>query len=381
MIAHEFRGRAARTVYIEASAMAEPHLAGIGRYTARLALALARYGASVRFFHQGHELIAPGNLSWALDQDLERWGHAIAWSGPKRPLEGAPHDAIGVYPCLRPDERLFPYEISILHDFTPVVVPHTHMALTVEHFQRYFHQTLLRSDAAIADSHSTKADAEWLCDFDPDRIAVGHCGPSMCVERHLHRRPVRRRPRIGLAVSTLEPRKNAPFLLDWFRNTTALPDDAELWWVGRVGWLTCSKLLKGFQRRPGRRVRLLGVVSDAQLCRLYQSAGWFIYPSLYEGFGLPVLDALRHGTPVLTSGNSSLREFPHRGVYLFDPCDADTLDGAFQELRAAQPIAIDRTALDTQYNWDRLARIVCEFPERAPRRRSVAHSGTLSLSA
>src|SRR5206468_2768173 len=118
-----------------------------------------------------------------------------------------------------------------------------------------------------------------------------------------------RRPEVGLVVSTVEPRKNAFFLLDWFRESSALPDGAELWWAGAVGWLTSRRKLRAYRDLGrGRRVRFLGVVSDADLCRHYRTAGWTAYPSLYEGFGFPVLDALRHGAPVLASYNSSLRE-------------------------------------------------------------------------
>ena len=107
-------------------------------------------------------------------------------------------------------------------------------------------------------------------------------------------------------VSTLEPRKNAFFLLDWFRQSQALPAGSELWWVGPLGWLTSRRRLRQYQNAAGRKVRFLGVVSDAELCRLYRTAGWSAYPSLYEGFGFPVLDALRHGTPVLASYHSAL---------------------------------------------------------------------------
>src|SRR5262249_2352098 len=157
-------------------------------------------------------------------------------------------------------------------------------------FQGFFAKSLLSADMALSVSHSTKADAAWLCDFPQDKIVVAHSGPSVCVERHQHDGPIRRRPEVGLVVSTLEPRKNAFFLLDWFKDRAALPDDTELWWVGPLGWLTSRRRLRQYQSLKGRRVRFLGVVSDARLCSLYRTVGWSIYPSLYEGFGFPVLD-------------------------------------------------------------------------------------------
>lgn len=359
------------TIFVEANPLADRHLTGIGRYTARIALALGKRG-TVRFFSADQELVVPADLSWDPDQDLARFGRRV-WRSRRRPLEGIPPDSFAVFGCLRPEERRFPFEVSVLHDFTPLILPQTHSERTRGLFQGFFAKTLLSSDAALAVSHSTKADAGWLCDMPQDRIAVAHSGPSMCVQRHLHTGAVARRPSVGLAVSTLEPRKNAFFLLDWFRTTELLPRDAELWWVGPLGWLTSRTQLKPYRRDlGGRRIRFLGVVSDAELCRLYQTAGWSIYPSLYEGFGFPVLDALRHGAPVLTSQNSALAEFTVPGVWFFDPCDADTVDLSWTQLQKAQPVEIPQPLLDEHYNWDRVAQALFDLATTAPESRISA---------
>ena len=340
-------------VYVDANPLADKHLTGIGRYTARIALAMAADGP-VRFFTGDREIVPPPDLRWHQDQDLARWGRRV-WRGERRPLGTPPTGSMAVYGCLRPAERRFPFEVSILHDFTTLVVPHTHAESTRGLFRGFFAETLLSSDAALAVSDHTKFDASWLCDFPQERIGVCHSGPSLCIERHLHVRPVRRRPNVGLVVSTIEPRKNAPFLLEWFRNSTVLPRDTELWWVGPVGWLTDRRSLRRYERLDGRRVRFLGVVSDAKLCELYQTAGWSVYPSLYEGFGFPVLDSLRHGAPVFASDNSALREFTVPGVDFFDPGDASTLDAAWSRRVEIGPPAIDLAGLDDRYRWGRVA--------------------------
>ena len=357
----------ARTVFVDAAPLSEPHPTGIGRYTARLALALnALPRCTLRFASADAEIIAPRSLDWSQDQDLARWAKSV-WRGRRIPLSevDVPADSLGLFCCQRPPIRRFPFEVSVLHDFTPLIVPWTHTAKTVRQFQEFFARDLLFSDAAISVSRSTKADARWLCDFPADRIKVAPSGPSLCVERHLHEPFVVRRPEVGLVVSTLEPRKNPFFLLDWFKSTDALPEDSELWWVGPVGWLTSRRRLRPYARAnsKGRRVRFLGKVSDAELCRLYQTAGWSAYPSLYEGFGFPVLDALRHGTPVLASAHSSLCELDHSGVHFFDPYDADTVDGAWRSLLASNAIVTPSMILDTLYRWDEVARAVLALPE------------------
>jgi glycosyltransferase involved in cell wall biosynthesis len=359
---------ASRSVFVDVNPLADRHLTGIGRYTARLALALAKAaGGSVRFTSQQFEVIAPRGLDWVQDQDLARWGRAV-WRGKRVPLSevDVPADALAVFGCLREHVRRFPFEVSVLHDFTTLVVPHTHAEKTRNLFAGFFASTLLASDAAIAVSHSTKADARWLCDFPPDRITVAPSGPSLCVEGHLDAAPVARRPEVGLVVSTLEPRKNAMFLLDWFIKSNVLTPGAELWWVGPLGWLTSRRRLRSYRfARPDRTVRFLGVVSDAALCRLYRTAGWTAYPSLYEGFGFPVLDALRHGAPVLASYHSALCELDHPGVWYFDPYDAASVDDAWRAGVAARGPIVAPQALDARYSWDAVARAVLELPAAA----------------
>jgi glycosyltransferase involved in cell wall biosynthesis len=355
-------GQTDRTpVYVEAEPFAWRWFAGIPRYTARLCMALAQQGADVRFFHRG-EIIEPlPGLSWSQDQDVELWARRV-WHGERTPLESPPSNSLGLYCGVRPPGgRVFPFEVSIIHDLCPLVVGWSFPEAARWGFEKYFSEDLLKSDIAIADSRSTKADAAWLSPMPQERIKVAPCGMSLCLGTHRHRGRVKRSPRIGLAVSTVEPRKNAGFLLDWFHQSKELPLDMELWWVGRMGWLTSRKELRRMTHPPGgRRVRFLGNVSDAALCKLYQKASWSIYPSVYEGFGFPVVDSLRHGTPVLTSGNSSIREFQHEGVYLFDPRDLASVDEAWRRFRQHGDAVIAPTELLEHYDWGRVARTILD---------------------
>ena len=207
---HILMGAQGPTVYVDAFPLSDKHLTGIGRYTARICMALAVRGARVRFFAHDRELLPLPGLDWSPDQDLNLWGSRV-WQGHRLvPLAAVPDDAVGLWTCTRPSERTFPVELSILHDLTPLIVPFTHELQTQAHFQFFYAKSLLSSDAALAVSHSTKADAGWLSDFPQDRIVVAHSGPSQCLLRHLHDRRVTRRPNVGLVISTLEPRKAEP---------------------------------------------------------------------------------------------------------------------------------------------------------------------------
>ena len=362
-------------VFVDAGPFSYSRLTGLSRYTARLTLALAAR-VPIRFFCEGVELIVPRDLSWSRDQDLANWSRQV-WRAARRPMEAPPAGSMGLYCTLRPMHRTFSFEVSVLHDFSPYTVPATHLESTRQMFGGFFRWALPVSDVAIAVSHSTKADAAWLSPMDSDRILVALPGPGLCVGEPLHPRPVRRRADVGVVVSTLEPRKNAGFLFDWFLNSPALPADAELWWVGPQGWMTSKRELKKLQGPgPGRKIRFLGVVSDKALCKLYRTAGWSIYPSLYEGFGFPVLDSLRHGTPVLASGNSSIREFDSPGLHLFDPCEAATVDQAYLRMKAEGAIEIPRGPLDRLYSWDNVAGVVL-----AAHRASAAGPGVAATRA
>jgi glycosyltransferase involved in cell wall biosynthesis len=132
----------------------------------------------------------------------------------------------------------------------------------------------------------------------------------------------------------------------------------ELWWAGGTGW----KLPKGIlsPTKGQRLVRPLGAVDDARLCELYRTATATIYPSLYEGFGLPVLDSLRHGAAVLCSANSSLLEFEGDGVYFLDPRNPETFDLAWEQFQSCERAPF-RPDLERRCTWANFAQELLEL--------------------
>jgi glycosyltransferase involved in cell wall biosynthesis len=186
-----------------------------------------------------------------------------------------------------------------------------------------------RSDALLAISQAT---AEALAQRLPRAAAktrVVPLGVSPALSAgHVH-------PSVGegfvLAVGTLEPRKNFPRLVEAF---AALPAELQrahpLVVVGRSGWgggETMSAL-----RSLGDGARILGAVSDAELAALYERCAVFCYPSLAEGFGLPVLEAMHAGAPVLTSDRSSLPEVGGDAVAYADPTSVEEIAGGLEAL-------------------------------------------------
>jgi glycosyltransferase involved in cell wall biosynthesis len=366
-------------IYVEISPLLNRRLlTGIGRFAGRLVEALARL-APLRLVNTiggdharnmrlssvlppGYEIaVTAGDLPPA-DHDVACWARQLVARRLRKHDPEFASKCGGVYTMLRPPERHFCREVAILYDFTPLLLPWAHVPETREHFGKLFAATSGLCDRAIAISRSTKTDARWLCALNNDQVVVCYPGPSLCVQAHAEPGAVTRCDNVILVVSTLEPRKNAQFLLDWYLETDVVDDRTELWWVGPDGWLA-GRGRKAESAAGTRTIRFLGMVSDRRLCALYRQAALTIYPSLYEGFGFPVLDSLRHATPVLCSFNSSLAEFAGPGVFFFDARDPASLDAAYRDLWSQMPVTIDAEALRERFSWDAMARAVLEMCE------------------
>jgi glycosyltransferase involved in cell wall biosynthesis len=173
---------------------------------------------------------------------------------------------------------------------------------------------------------------------DPGRLAVIPWGVAPPISRPAEAEEVRRRlalpERFALWVGTLEPRKNLPRLV---RAMIEVPD-LPLVVVGPTGWnLDGDDVLAPL----GDRARRLGPVDDATLSALYRAATVFVFPSLLEGFGLPVLEAMAHGTPVVTGDSTSTAEIAGGAARLVDVHDPAAIARAVREV--ADP-SDDRTS-------------------------------------
>jgi glycosyltransferase involved in cell wall biosynthesis len=162
-----------------------------------------------------------------------------------------------------------------------------------------------------------------------------------------------------LGVGTLEPRKNLPRLIEAF---AGLPDDVRgerlLVLVGALGW-EARETLDAFARHA-HLVRTPGHVPDAELPSFYRAADAFAYPSLYEGFGLPVLEAMRCGAPVLTSSTSSLPEVAADAAVYVDPTDVGSIREGLARLLVDTALCERLTRAGPErassFSWDRTAR-------------------------
>jgi len=172
-----------------------------------------------------------------------------------------------------------------------------------------------------------------------------------------------------LSVGALEPRKNFDVLLDafeiyWNRSKSR----RQLWLAGGKGWKSEGTWERIADLQKRGLVRHCGYVPDNELCRLYQEAFGFVFPSHYEGFGLPVLEAMSQACPVITSRNSSLPEVGGNAVLYWDGKSAETLARSLLQLEEDEPLYLrasgEGLARASTFSWEKTALELRKFYDR-----------------
>ena len=198
-------------------------------------------------------------------------------------------------------------------------------------------RSIARADHVLADSQNTKRDLMELLDVPGERVSVVPAGVEprfRPVEDAAERQRVRRRYALDepfiLSLGTLEPRKNYVRLIEAHAQLRRQMFHApELAIVGGKGWLY-EDIFAAAQKWGDGRVRFLGFVPDEDLPALYSLAALFAFPSLYEGFGLPPLEAMACGTPVVCSDRPSLPETAGEAALMVDAQDVGGLAAAMR---------------------------------------------------
>jgi glycosyltransferase involved in cell wall biosynthesis len=220
-----------------------------------------------------------------------------------------------------------------------------------------------RASRIITPSNSIKKE---LCEgfqIPPDKVAVTPEAPRPVFKRREDPELLRRLGIEGdfiLFVGTIEPRKNLRLLVEAFeqmlRNTSLSP---KLVIAGGKGWMMDD--FGSFIDKKGvtDRVCLTGYLQDEELCALYSTCKVFIYPSLYEGFGLPPLEAMACGAPVITSRTPALMETVGNAARLVDPKDVDDVAQAMTEMLSDPKVREHYAELGKshvkQFSWEQTA--------------------------
>lgn len=234
--------------------------------------------------------------------------------------------------------------VVTVHDLTPVLFPRAHHWKTRWSVRPFLARSLARADRVVAVSAATAADLRRLYPRAAPVTVIPN-GVSEQFEAASPARVAEIRRHEGAAegyvlfAGTLEPRKNlAGLLAAWELVRERLPTAPPLLLAGGWGW--GDETLRGrLETAAARGVRVLGRVDRSRLIGLLQGATVFVYPSLYEGFGLPVLEAMACGVPVVTSDRSSLPEVVGDAGLLVDPAEPRAIAEAILQILGSPELA------------------------------------------
>ena len=358
-----------------------PGRTGVGYYTEHLLQHLAR-----EVEQTGDEIVVLSNQAVDTERPLpphvrvhdgHRFPVRIGWMQlcASRALDAVRPDVAhftnGMIPAGSPVST-----IVTVHDMSLRLYPQCHPVRRLLLNRPLMHLAIRQAAAIVTVSHSARRDLLRLHGVAPERVSVVHEAASPAF------RPIsdpalleRVRAKYGLPsrfllyVGTIEPRKNLSRLFDAFAAARAQGMPHHLVCVGPYGW--SSSDLAGRIERLGVNdaVHFTGYVNFADLPALYNLGEFFVFPSLYEGFGLPVVEAMASGVPVITSNTSSLGEIAGDAAETIDPTSTDALADAIYRLATEPELRRElvRRGLERArtFSWERTAKEMLGVYHRA----------------
>lgn len=339
----------------------QPVPGGSGTYVRELTTALARrddvraVGLAAR-----HDVRLPGGGRLDLpvrSSRLPRAGLYESWSRLRRPRAEricGPVDVVHASTWALPGHNA-PLVVTV-HDLAFLREPAHFTARGNQFFRRALDLVLAEAAAVVVPSRATADDCVHQ-GLEADRLHVVPHGVRVDEVRADEVRQWRSRHGIGaryvLWCGTLEPRKNVARLIRAYGRARARGLDAELVLAGPQGWGEASQdVARALRAVPEGLVHLTGRLDAHELQVAYHGAATFAFPSLWEGFGMPVLEAMAHGVPVVTSAGTSMAEFAAGAGALVDPLDVDALaDGLLAVTDPGAPGGAEVAAQAAHFTW------------------------------
>ncbi len=335
--------------------------AGIGRYVRDLTAALAAQDTETpyRLFVAGASrrtlpsAVGP-NFEWRSTPLTPRWlariWHRLHLPLPVETFTG-PISLYHATDFVLPPTRSSTHTLLQVHDLSYVQVPQAADPRLKAYLDRVVPASVQRADHVLADSQATKDDLISLYHVPENKITVlyGGVDPRFRPISGEAQARARARYQLGdwpfvLTVGTVQPRKNYPRLIEALAQLRSRLPELHLVIAGGRGWLDDPVYQTIDTLNMRDHVHLTGFVDEADLPALYSAATCFAFPSLYEGFGLPVLEAMACDTPVVTSTVSSLPEVAGDAALLVDPYDTEAVAEAVERL-------VSQSALREDLQW------------------------------
>ena len=353
--------------------------AGIGRYARELIRALSRLDAANRYTlfvpnDAQPDLLAhnwPKNFATKRGPLTERF-FAAMWHRVRVPL---PIETfIGACDVLYSPDFLLPptrakRTLVTVHDLSYIRLPDCFPQPLLNYLNRAVPRALERADLILADAESTRLDLNEIYRVPLEKIRTLYSGvdarfrADVSTESRIRVQELTRGKPYLLAVSTIQPRKNYARLIEAFAkliSNSQLPtSNLQLIIAGGRGWMYEEVLATPERLGIHDRVIFPNFFSDEDLPALYAGATLFVYPSLYEGFGLPILEAMACGTPVVTSNASSLPEVAGAAALYFDPRNVDAMAEQIYRALSDEALRADLRAKGLvqarKFSWDKAA--------------------------
>lgn len=310
------------------------------------------------------------NFAWRTTPITNAWWarlwHRARLPYPVENITGA-LDLFHATDFVLPPTRSHTRTILTVHDLTFIRAPETASPNLKAYLDAVVPRSVSRADHVLADSQATKDDLIELYSTPPDKITVLYSGVDAVFRPILElnqRASVRAKYKLStrpyiFAVGTVQPRKNYVRLIQALAVVRAAGHDIDLVIAGGRGWLDNPIYDALRDQRLESHVHMIGFADDADLPALYNDALCIATPSIYEGFGLPVLEAFACGTPVVTANVSSLPEVAGDAALLIDPTDVDALADALTRLITDESLRAELItkgfARAKQFTWDEAA--------------------------
>ena len=322
--------------------------AGIGRYVRELVAHLAQEDSNTpyRLFVAGAKtdnlpLVPADNFSWKPTRISPIWltriWHRLRFPLPIEVFTGSVdlyHATDFVLPPTRPGTKT----ILTVHDLSFVRVPESASPPLKKYLDDVVPRSVHRATHVLADSTATKQDLIDLYGVSPDKITVLLCGIDSRFQRVSgDMKEIRDKYKLAdrpyvFSIGTVQPRKNYSRLIEALARLRDRNYDVDLVIAGGKGWLAAPIYKTIEDTCMGAHVHFIGFAADQDLPALYSGAICVGYPSLYEGFGFPILEGMACGTAVITSNVSSMPEVAGDAALMVDPYDVDAITDALQRI-------------------------------------------------
>lgn len=279
---------------------------------------------------------------------------------------------IGIFSFFRTqDKKYFDEDFQIFHDLTPLVTQEFHGKDVISHIGLSLKLDAFKTDNLVCISESTKEDMITYLGVDTKNLYVSTEGSEY---HKYYNDQLKIVSKLGQSftpkkfiyvLGTIEPRKNISIIFKYL-NKYYKENDYTFIFTGRNGWgLSFSECLKASLDRENyqtilKKIKFLGYVSEQDKIYLLKNSLFTIYPSLYEGFGLPILESISVGTPCLTTYSTSMPEICEDKGYYFDPFDEDDLRSKIirleQDIKDNPCLGQTMFEISKKFTWERFCK-------------------------